>query len=134
MEACPCGGGEYVNCCGRLVEDGVPARTAEQLMRSRYSAFALDRPEHLWRTWHPRTRPDRVEAGGVEWTGLTVVGVVDGGEDDDDGVVDFEARFVDAGEHAVMRERSEFRRRGGRWVYLEGMDPLEVQDAAEPAG
>lgn len=139
MSACPCGGGEFGSCCGPLVEDGVPARTAEQLMRSRYTAFVLDRPEHLWRTWHPRTRPETVETGGVEWAGLTIVEVVAGGEDDDDGVVDFEARLSTSEGPSVMRERSEFRRRGGRWVYLEGRDPRQVQgrDAqgtAEPAG
>lgn len=125
MTACPCGGAEFRTCCGPLVEDGVPARTAEQLMRSRYTAFVLGRPEHLWRTWHPRTRPSTVDTGGVEWTGLTIVEVSGGGEDDDDddGVVDFEARFAGPDGPEIMRERSEFRRRGGRWVYVEGTDP-----------
>lgn len=134
MTACPCGGAEFSSCCGPVVEDGVPARTAEQLMRSRYTAFALNRPEHLWRTWHPRTRPHTVEADGVEWTGLTILEVVAGGDDDDDGVVDFEAGFIDGGGPGLLRERSEFRRRGGRWVYVEGTDPRDGQDAGVPAG
>lgn len=134
MSACPCGGVDFYSCCGPLVEDGVPARTAEQLMRSRYTAFALDRTEHLWRTWHPRTRPEDVDSGEVEWTGLTIVEVVAGGDDDDDGVVDFEARYIDADGPGVMRERSEFRRRGGRWVYLEGSDPSDDQDVDPPVG
>ena len=123
MASCPCGGAEFRSCCGPVVEDGVPARTAEQLMRSRYTAFVLERPEHLWRTWHPRTRPETVEAGGVEWAGLTILEVVAGGQDDDDGVVDFEARFTGPSGHEVMRERSEFRRRAGRWFYLGHADP-----------
>lgn len=125
MPACPCGGGEYSACCGPLVEDGVPARTAEQLMRSRYTAFATGHPDHLWRTWHPRCRPENVETGGVTWLGLSVLEVVAGEEDDDDGVVEFEARFSGPDGVENMRERSEFRRRGGRWVYLEGTDPRE---------
>lgn len=125
MSACPCGSGiDLGACCGPLVEDGVPARTAEELMRSRYTAFALGRTDHLWRTWHPRTRPPVVEASGVEWTGLTVLEVVAGGEGDDDGVVEFEARYVEPGDRGVMRERSLFERRGGRWTYV----------AADPAG
>ncbi|GAA3515575.1 YchJ family protein [Dietzia aurantiaca] len=119
MTPCPCGGADYRDCCGPLVEDGVPARTAEQLMRSRYTAFSLERPDHLWRTWHPRTRPDTVEVGGTTWTGLTVLEVVAGLADDDDGVVEFEARFTDVDGPGIMRERSVFRRRGGRWVYLD---------------
>ena len=120
MTPCPCGGADYRHCCGPLVDDGVPARTAEQLMRSRYTAFALERPDHLWRTWHPRTRPETVEVGGTKWTGLTVLEVVAGVDDDDGGVVEFEARFTDVDGPGIMRERSEFRRRGGRWVYLDG--------------
>lgn len=124
MNACPCGSGEkFGTCCGPLVEDGVPARTAEELMRSRYTAFVLDRTDHLWRTWHPRTRPATVESPDVEWTGLTVIEVVAGTEGDDDGVVEFEARFTGPAGPSVMRERSLFERRGGRWTYLAGSDP-----------
>lgn len=121
MSACPCGSGRDLDaCCGPLVDDGVPAETAEQLMRSRYTAFVLGRPEHLWRTWHPRTRPDEVELPPVEWTGLTVVHVESGGTDDSSGVVGFEAAFTGADGPDVLRELSRFERRGGRWVYVEG--------------
>lgn len=123
MTGCPCGGRSLDSCCGPLVEDGIPAATAEQLMRSRYTAFVLGRDDHLWRTWHPRTRPARVEAGQVEWTGLSILGVVDGGIDDQTGVVEFEARFLGAEGPSAMRERSVFERRGGRWTYLEGSEP-----------
>ena len=126
MNACPCGSGDgFGTCCGPLVQDGVPARTAEGLMRSRYTAFVLGDTDHLWRTWHPRTRPPEVEASAVEWTGLTAVEVVDGDEDDDDGVVEFDARFTGPEGPSVMRERSLFARRGGRWTYLTGSDPAD---------
>jgi SEC-C motif-containing protein len=39
--ACPCGGGAYGSCCRPLIAGEQLAATAEQLMRSRYSAFAL---------------------------------------------------------------------------------------------
>ena len=57
--ACPCGGGAYGSCCGPLIAREQLALTAEQLMRSRYSAFALAASdpkaiEHLLRT-HPET-------------------------------------------------------------------------------
>ncbi|MEB8325182.1 YchJ family metal-binding protein [Dietzia kunjamensis] len=124
MSTCPCGSGDgFGTCCGPIVEDGLPARTAERLMRSRYTAFVLGHTDHLWRTWHPRTRPPTVEASDVEWTGLTVVEVVAGDEGDDDGVVEFEARYTGPEGPTVMRERSLFERRGGRWTYLTGSDP-----------
>src|SRR5699024_2045513 len=74
--------------------------------------------DHLWRTWHPRTRPAVVEAGDVRWTELSVLEVTGGGVDDDSGVVEFEARFTGAGGADALRERSTFERRGGRWVYV----------------
>lgn len=118
---CPCGGGRTLDaCCGPLVLDGVPAETAEQLMRSRYTAFVLGHVEHLWRTWHPRARPAEVDVADVEWTGLTVLDVVDGGAGDRTGVVEFEARFTCPDGLEVLHERSTFERRGGRWTYVAG--------------
>ena len=56
--ACPCGLGE-----GTLVLRAIPRRraraTAEPLMRSRYSAFAVGDAAYLLRTWHPSDRPGR---------------------------------------------------------------------------
>lgn len=121
MNGCPCGSGrEYGVCCGPVIDDGIPVETAEQLMRSRYTAFALGREEHLWRTWHPRTRPDRVTIGDVEWTGLAILDVESGKVGDDSGVVEFEARYSGPGGAGSMHERSRFARRGGRWTYVEG--------------
>ncbi len=85
-------------------------------MRSRYSAFVVGDENYLWRTWHPRTRPDSVDASGTKWLGLRILDVVAGGEGDSHGVVEFEARFVGG----VLRERSRFERRAGRWFYVDG--------------
>src|SRR6266496_3948099 len=55
--ACPCGlGDDHESCCGRL-HAGAPAPTAESLMRSRYSAFAVGDTGYLLRTWHLSGRP-----------------------------------------------------------------------------
>lgn len=91
-------------------------------MRSRYSAYAVGRADHLFRSWHPRTRPDDVSPDpGLSWAGLEILRTVDGGPADEHGVVEFAARFRDrAGEEHVLRETSRFERRGGRWVYVDG--------------
>ncbi|MGO4958018.1 YchJ family protein [Luteococcus sp. Sow4_B9] len=123
---CPCGSGEVLGeCCGPLL-DGHPAATAEALMRSRYTAFALaDRhpgsADHLWRTWHPAKRPaDATPDAAQVWEGLVVTEVVDGGPDDEAGEVSFTARWRQGGARGVLTERSFFVRRAGRWVYLDG--------------
>ena len=121
-ETCPCGSGAaYAACCGPL-HDGAPASTAEALMRSRYSAYSLGLLDHVFRTWHPRTRPDSVDpVPGLTWIGLEVLEVVDGGPGDETGVVEFRARFDEGLGERSMRERSRFERRSGRWVYVDGV-------------
>jgi len=90
-------------------------------MRSRYSAFATGRVDHVFRTWHPRTRPvDVTPAPGVTWLGLDVLRSVDGGPSDENGTVEFRARFERAGVEQVLHETSRFERRAGRWVYVDG--------------
>ena len=87
-------------------------------MRSRYSAYALGELDHVFRTWHPRTRPDDVRPDpSTTWTGLEVL---EAGEDDHGGFVAFRARFRGPGGEGVLAERSRFEQRGGRWVYVDG--------------
>ncbi len=51
-------------------------------MRSRYTAYALGLDDHVFRTWHPRTRPDDLAPDpGVGWTGLEVLATEAGGPD-----------------------------------------------------
>lgn len=116
-ERCPCGAARYAECCAPLHRGMVLPETAEQLMRSRYSAFALGLSNYLFTTWHPRTRPDEVDAGDTRWTGLKILDVVDGEPWDSDGIVEFVARY----EGGELRERSAFAKRAGRWFYVEAV-------------
>lgn len=96
-------------------------------MRSRYTAFALGDEDHLFRTWHPRTRPPGPYINPmIDWTGLQVLAVRDGGVDDETGEVDYLAWYVnDDGEGSgEVGERARFSRRARRWVYESGI-PLD---------
>ena len=117
---CPCGSAtSYGACCGRL-HRGAAAATAEQLMRSRYAAFAVGDEAYLFRTWHPRTRPDDLTLPADRtWTGLVVLRTEAGGPEDDSGVVEFEAHYLAAGRPGVHHEVSRFERRRGVWVYVD---------------
>lgn len=97
-------------------------------MRSRYAAFATGNSDHLFRTWHPKTRPSGAIDTGNGWTGLTIIDVVDGGEEDTTGIVEFIAHNVDGD----MRERSRFAKRAGRWFYLDVID-LDFTDLELPS-
>ena len=118
---CPCGSGETYSTCCEPLHDGQAATTAEQLMRSRYSAYVRGRTDYVFRTWHPRTRPDDVENDpGLTWEGLEVLGAPDGGVGDVTGVVEFRARYRTRDGGGTMHETSSFERRAGRWVYVDG--------------
>lgn len=87
-------------------------------MRSRYTAFVVGDAAHLARSWHPRTRPDDIAADdATRWRGLVVE---EAHEHEDAATVTFRAAWTQHGEDGVLRERSRFLRRGGRWVYVDG--------------
>lgn len=117
--ACPCGlGDDYESCCGRL-HAGEPAPTAESLMRSRYSAFAVGDAGYLLRTWHPSGRPPELTLDpDLRWTRLAVLETRDGGLFDAAGTVQFRAVYVEQGQRGVHAETSRFIRQDGHWTYL----------------
>ncbi|MFB4311288.1 YchJ family protein [Actinomadura sp. GTD37] len=119
---CPCGSGSpYRDCCGRLHRGEGTAATAGELMRSRFSAFAVGDEAHLLRTWHPATRPERIGfEDGTRWTRLEILREEDGGPGDEKGVVEFRAHFLTGAEPGELHEVSRFVRRDGDWVYVRG--------------
>ncbi|UUT34531.1 YchJ family protein [Microbacterium elymi] len=122
VRECPCGSiRSYDTCCGPLHRGEREAGTAAELMRARYSAYAVGVLDFVFRTWHPRTRPAAIEpTPGMTWTGLEILATEDGGPEDESGVVEFRARFAaDAGD-GMLHERSRFARRARRWVYVDG--------------
>ena len=119
---CPCGSGlDYSGCCEPL-HLGAAASTAQALMRSRFSAFALGLDGYLLSSWHPSTRPATLDIDdGTTWRKLQIVDTVAGGPDDETGVVEFRASFRDAdGTAGVLHERSRFAHADDRWAYLDG--------------
>jgi SEC-C motif-containing protein len=121
---CPCLSGEtYGACCGPLHAHAVPAPTAERLMRSRYSAFAVGDAAWLLETWHPSTRPAELELDPeVRWFRLDVLRTEHGGPLDDRGTVEFAAHHRADGRAEVQREVSRFvRDRARRWLYVDGV-------------
>ena len=86
-------------------------------MRSRYCAFAVRHDDYLFRTWHPKFRPNAITTDDTVWTRLEILEVLGGSPDDQTGIVEFIAHY-DGGQ---MRERSTFSRRAGRWMYEEAL-------------
>ncbi len=120
---CPCGTGlPHAECFVRLHQGTVAAATAEQLMRSRYSAFVLGDAAYLLATWHPDTRPRALQLDDdVSWIGLEILGRTRGTMLDRQGTVEFRARYVSAGRPGVQHENSRFVRTDATWHYLDGV-------------
>jgi SEC-C motif domain protein len=90
-------------------------------MRSRFSAFVVRDADYLIRSWHPATRPARVDFDpGLRWERLVVLGSTDGGPFNTEGTVEFRAHYTQDGQEGRLREVSRFVRHEGAWVYLDG--------------
>jgi len=95
-------------------------------MRSRYSAYALQEIDYILSTHiqNPDEEVDREStekwAAESEWLGLDVVETEAGGAGDDEGVVEFIARYRLQGTDATHHERARFKRVDGRWLYSDG--------------
>lgn len=94
-------------------------------MRSRYAAYVLGEIDYLVQTVQPKDRSPsfRISAKewskGSEWLGLEIVSAK-GGENDQEGRVEFIARFRQNGVDHTHHEISRFQKRDGRWLFLEG--------------
>jgi SEC-C motif-containing protein len=122
---CPCLFGEqYADCCGLFHRGDAEAPTAEQLMRSRYSAFVLRDVGYLLRSWHPDTRPAGVDLDpDMAWRRLDIVSTGRGGPLDSEGTVEFKAWYRHGGERGVHHETSRFVREDRRWYYVDALTP-----------
>lgn len=121
---CFCDSGKPFNkCCERLLSGSANATTPKQLMRSRYTAYALGNyGEYLLSTWLPETAKgltsESLSEKGLEWVKLEILNSHQKG---DAGTVEFKAYYkTKAGELNVLHELSRFQRIERRWYYVDG--------------
>jgi SEC-C motif-containing protein len=123
LDLCPCGSGViFLQCCEPFLNGDIPAPTAEALMRSRYTAYVLVNEAYLLTTWHTSTRPASLslnESQPDKWLGLKILSS-DGGSNDQQGSVEFIARYKVNGKAGRLHEVSEFVREAGQWFYVKG--------------
>lgn len=120
---CPCLSGEqYGQCCAPLHLGDAVAPTAERLMRSRYSAFAVGDTEYLLASWHESTRPASLELEeDARFFRLDILATTRGGMLDTEGTVEFVAYSRADGAVARQHEVSRFVREHRRWYYLDAV-------------
>ena len=126
---CPCNSLEnYKDCCEISHLNILSIKTAEALMRSRYSAFALADIDYLQRSHHSSTRPSKTEkkdtlqwTKSVKWLKLEIINTTKGKLNDTEGTVEFKAYFIENNKINTIHENSNFSKEKNHWVYLDGI-------------
>ena len=143
QQACPCGSALTFDVCCKPLLDGQPALSAEQLMRSRYSAFYLGHADYLSQTTHASYRnaeqQDNLSALQTqEWLSLQVLNTEKGTAKDAKGVVEFIAYYQHDHHHHhhdgacesvhQLHERSYFVKEKNLWYYTQGdaLKPIKI--------
>jgi len=125
---CPCGNPKsFKECCEPFIKGTALPETAEQLMRSRYSAYTVVALDYLKNSLAPESRHDfdaeatRNWAESAKWKKMVVLSTKKGTAEDTKGTVEFCAFFEHEGEDVQLHEVSRFRKeKDGQWVYVDG--------------
>ena len=106
---CVCGlAMSFKDCCGKYIVGTALPETAEQLMRSRYSAYVKNVPIYLMATHHPDfiagLKEAQIEetAANTQWLRLQII-ASQGDAESDTGMVEFKAWYQDGDEEEIGR-------------------------------
>ncbi|MBK8727481.1 MAG: YchJ family protein [Holophagaceae bacterium] len=124
---CPCTSKvPYDRCCGPFIAGTKVPESAELLMRSRFSAYALGKVDYLIETTAEAERGalDREDLAtycrNIRCVALKIIARTAGGPGDETGTVKFHASLQVNGKRQLHVELSRFVREEGRWRYLDG--------------
>ena len=124
---CPCGSSlSFEKCCNPYLSGQAVPETAEQLMRSRYTAYTVGNIDYIRTTLAPESQHDfdaantKKWAKQSKWLGLKIH-TASGGVSDKKGTVEFTATYKEKTETLEHHEVSKFRKdETGRWLFLSG--------------
>lgn len=115
-----CSGKPFASCCEPLLLGKDLAQTAEQLMRSRYFAYAHGFIDYLIETTYPSERKYysrkavKQWAEENQWLKLEILF-------SSEKIVEFKAYYKDpSAKIQIHHERSTFRFENGKWYFVEG--------------
>ena len=118
--SCICGSQEtFDKCCGSIINNERKANSAEELMRSRYSAYVRGDGRYLViSTKKENQYEDDAElieefSSRVDWLKLDVLHV-------EQNIVEFKAYYKDGESIKVLHEKSNFIQEDGVWLYVYG--------------
>jgi len=121
IAVCPCGTGKsFGNCCEPFLSGAVFPATAEELMRSRYTAYVTANIPYIIETTSPKFRkyyhPKSISewASGSTWISLEILSA-------SEKRVKFVATYLDeTGQLTRHTEDSRFEKIADRWYFMDG--------------
>ena len=125
---CKCGSKKsYAECCGRFHIGSLPS-TALELMRSRYSAYALNLPSYIMDTTHPGNpsyqTDRRAWAQSISQFSLNTsfekLEILDFQDHGHTATVTFTAHLTQNDKDVTFTEKSIFEKVNGKWLYKSG--------------
>ncbi|WP_264559013.1 YchJ family protein [Flavobacterium sp. N2270] len=121
MEKCYCGSDKsFENCCKPFIEEIQFPKTPEELMRSRYSAYAIQNANYLMATTHISQRKYYSVSEILEWSKSNTwvkLEVITAHENR----VEFKAYYLDEKLQAkIHHEHSTFQLDNNKWFYVDG--------------
>lgn len=114
---CCCSKKPFKDCCKPFLKKEALPETAEQLMRSRYSAFYFGHVKYLNETMCADAAP-LAEAPQLKWTRLEIISAEKGSEFDTEGSVHFKAYYLLDNNEECLEELSFFKRIKGKWTCM----------------
>jgi len=121
---CPCGANvDYALCCELIITGNAPAVTPEQLMRSRYSAYATKNADYIFNTYASSSQPIISQQDILDWANQTTwlnLNIIAHHSTAEFGSVEFIATYQHAMQKFELHEISRFIKEHGQWRYLDG--------------
>ena len=126
-DICPCGSDlNYDNCCGKYIEKQFIPQTAEDLMRSRYTAYTKTNIDYIKKTMiGPALKSfdyqkSKQWAKNSLWIKLEVINHKLNKKDNNTAFVEFKAFYLIDNLPQILNEISEFKKINGQWFYYSG--------------
>ncbi len=117
---CCCSEKTFKNCCEPFISGILKPKTCLQLMRSRYSAYATQKPDYLLATTHISERKNYSKidildwATSNSWQKLEIISF-------SESTVEFKAYYLDSDNQLnIHHEFSNFKLENGFWFYVDG--------------
>ncbi len=134
MNTCPCGSEKsFEACCEPLLKGERSAQTAEELMRSRYTAYVKSEGDYILETTHPDQR-EQIDKKSIldwsknsEWLKLELIDTSQGGAEDSEGHIEFIAHYRKKGVKNEHHEIAQFLKKDDKWYFNDGQAPTPVQ-------